>query len=236
MMSRHWGTSTPLAVGHRVFVTGQNHIMAYNAYNGVMLWVAELPGAGRRGTRAHSANFVAGDRSLFVTVGTTCLRLDQATGSTIGAFTVPEQARDSTAHRTRTPRAGSLEIDWPTQWLVAGPIPKGTKALPTKDLTAVPTSMTIGDTSYRLRSLPVIDGWLDLSFLYGGYGFDPLEPGEKPRTYPRGVPVWDDGASGRVAFAFAKLTCPRGQARPFSTAHESSSGATATALTAAPRS
>ncbi|MBD3240502.1 MAG: PQQ-binding-like beta-propeller repeat protein, partial [Chitinivibrionales bacterium] len=209
MMSRHWGTSTPLSVDGRMFVTGQNHIIAYNAYNGTPLWTVEVPGAGRKESRWRSANFVATDSSLFVVKGTTCLRIDQRSGATLAAYGMPDEARIETAAR-KSEMPASVSVAWPTEWMVAGPLPKGTTAPPAKRLATIPQSLTVDQKQYPLQPLSTVDGWLDLTCLYGGYGFEPLAAGEKPGKSPRGRALWDDEAAMRVAVAFAPISCPRG--------------------------
>jgi outer membrane protein assembly factor BamB len=86
MMDRHWRTSTPLSVGGRVFVTGQDCVICFDAYNGRELWSTKIPGAGRWSTRSAAANFVADDTSVYVAVGASCRRLDQASGKTISVY------------------------------------------------------------------------------------------------------------------------------------------------------
>jgi len=88
MMDRHWRTSTPLSVNGRVFVTGQNCVISFDAYNGRELWSSEIPGAGRAYTRSAAANFVADDSSVYIAVGASCRRLDQASGKTVSVYHV----------------------------------------------------------------------------------------------------------------------------------------------------
>jgi outer membrane protein assembly factor BamB len=89
MPSRHAGNSSPLAFGGRMFVEGENVIMAYDAYNGLLLWQREIPGALRVGLKTGPSNMAADDRSLFVAVHDTCLRLDAATGGTLKTYQAP---------------------------------------------------------------------------------------------------------------------------------------------------
>ena len=106
MMSRHWATSTPLSVNGRVFVTGQHHVIAFNAYNGLELWCREMQGVGRVGAMWTGANFVADDESVYVAMGSYCHRLDQATGKTLAVYNVPETLVQQPAAATRPPSAG----------------------------------------------------------------------------------------------------------------------------------
>ena len=86
MMDRHWRTSTPLSVSGRVFVTGQNCVVCFDAYNGREIWSSDIPGAGRHATRGAAGNFVADDSSVYVAVGASCRRLDQASGKTVSVY------------------------------------------------------------------------------------------------------------------------------------------------------
>jgi len=89
MPSRHASAAAPVAVGGRMFVQGENVVMAYDVYNGLKLWQREIAGAMRLGLKARSSNLAADDASLFVAVADRCLRLDAATGKTLETHKVP---------------------------------------------------------------------------------------------------------------------------------------------------
>jgi len=90
MPSRHSSSAAPLSVAGRMFVQGENVIMAYDAYNGTLLWQREIEGAMRlRIQSGRCSNLAATEDSLFVVVKGTCLRLDAATGKTVDAYTAP---------------------------------------------------------------------------------------------------------------------------------------------------
>jgi len=90
MMDRHFGTSTPLSVNGRVFLTGERHVIAYDAYNGRELWAHPLRGAGRMGAMWYCANIAADNDMVYVAAGAACHRIDQATGTLVAAHGVPE--------------------------------------------------------------------------------------------------------------------------------------------------
>ena len=93
MPSRHAAAAAPLAVGGRMFVQGEDVVMAYDAYNGLRLWEREIAGAMRLGVSWRGcSNLAANDDSLFVAVGDKCLRLDAATGETRMTYPVPVAA------------------------------------------------------------------------------------------------------------------------------------------------
>ena len=97
MPNRHASAASPLALGGRMFVQGENVIMAYDAYNGLLLWERNIPGAMRLRLKTGCSNFAANDNSLFVAIGDKCLRLDQATGKTLKTYQIPP-AKDKKRH------------------------------------------------------------------------------------------------------------------------------------------
>jgi len=94
MMDRT-GASPPLSVRGRVFVTGEHHVLAMDAYTGRELWCRRIEKAGRLGVRQTSSNFAADDNTLYLSIEDTCLRLDQATGKTLGVYQVPSELTDA---------------------------------------------------------------------------------------------------------------------------------------------
>lgn len=205
MMSRHWGTSTPLSVAGRVFVTGQHHVIAFDAYNGRELWARELEGAGRRGAVWLSGNFVADDDSVYVAVGSSCHRLDQRTGKTLAIYTIPDVLTEGPAVVPETP---AVDVQWPAVWQVLGPFPEDSPPLAEESLRTMPEQFIVGEQTYSPKPLEAVAGVLDFTYLYGGYGFQPLKPGEKPSPYPRGPGRWDRDSLDRFAYAFARINCP----------------------------
>ena len=206
MMSRHWGTSTPLSVNGRVFVTGQHHLLAFDAYNGRELWTRPISDVGRMGAIWRSANFVADDDSVYVTIGTSCHRLAQSNGKTLAVYNVPEKLVE--APEVATQHTRPVDVEWPRVWQVFGPFPKdGPFPEPgaTKD---IPEHLTVGETIYKGKPLPAVKGFLDFTNLYGGYGLTPLEPGEEPAPYPRPNQTRDNAMVGQTTFVFARIKCP----------------------------
>ncbi|MBI5775087.1 MAG: PQQ-binding-like beta-propeller repeat protein [Verrucomicrobia bacterium] len=97
MVNRHAGAVGPLSVNGRLFIQGDESVMAYDAYNGQFLWEVENPGALRTGLKgAHEpGNMAASDDSLFVVVGAECLHFDAATGKILRTYAIPESSADS---------------------------------------------------------------------------------------------------------------------------------------------
>ncbi|NUQ61968.1 MAG: PQQ-binding-like beta-propeller repeat protein [Pirellulales bacterium] len=99
MVNRHQRAAGPLAVGNRVFVQGQNVLMAYDIYNGRRLWQREIAGAYRPNASHDGGNLAANAGALFAAVGGKCLRLEPATGATQAEYALP-------AGENRNPRWG----------------------------------------------------------------------------------------------------------------------------------
>jgi len=204
MMSRHWGTTTPLSVNGRVFLTGQHHIICFDAYNGRELWATDLRDAGRKTTMWVSGNFVADDDSLYVATGSSCYRLDQRTGKTRAIYTVPEKLRLAPAVD-----GPGVDVQWPEVWRVVGPLPKQGAPLSEGTLAKVPAQVTVNGKTFEAKPLRAVGGVLDFTYLYGGFGHAPLKPGQEPGPYPRGTYSYDRAAEGQRAYAFATINCAR---------------------------
>lgn len=93
MVNRHDAAAAPLAVNGKLFIQGENIVMAYDSYNGSLLWKRTLPGAMRtRLKRTECSNLAASENSFFVAVGDKCLRLDAETGRTRATYNLPAAA------------------------------------------------------------------------------------------------------------------------------------------------
>lgn len=201
MMSRHFRTSTPLCAGGRVFITGQHDVIAIDAYTGRELWSRRIERVGRWGAISRGANVAADETSLYVAVGSNCYRLDQATGKSVAAYALPPGAKAA--------KPPPVDVVWPSAWQVFGPIPPKAAAPTPGSLARTPEKLTVGGKEYEPAKLATVNGTLDLTWLYGGYGLSPLEPGQAPGPYPRPGARRDNRASGRRAYAFATIDCPR---------------------------
>lgn len=91
MVNRHNGAVGPISVNGRLFIQGDTTVMAYDAYNGELLWEVANPGAIRDGLKGarEPGNMAATDDSLFVVVEEKCLQFDAATGRILHEFEVP---------------------------------------------------------------------------------------------------------------------------------------------------
>ncbi len=89
MVERHARAAGPLSINGRLFVQGENVVMAYDAYNGVLLWERNIPGAVRVRVDADGSNLAVSEHGLFVAVGSACFRLDPGTGETLSTYKAP---------------------------------------------------------------------------------------------------------------------------------------------------
>jgi len=96
MINRHDGAVGPVSANGRLFVEGDESVMAYDAYNGQFLWEIENPGALRTGVfnNYEPGNLTASDDSVFVVVGDSCLHIDAATGEVVRTYTVPNSTNE----------------------------------------------------------------------------------------------------------------------------------------------
>ena len=102
MLGRHLRAAAPLSYDGRMFVQGDNVIMAYNGYNGVQLWERKIEGAsyGSASSAHRGSNIAVGPHGLLVALAKTdqCLRLDLDTGETLSTYRLPP-APDKKARR-----------------------------------------------------------------------------------------------------------------------------------------
>jgi len=90
LVDRHLMGSPPVSTGGRVFMEGQHHVVAFDAYNGRELWSRPVREVGRKYSQYYSSSLVADDDSVYVVQHDKCLRMDQATGRTLFTYAIPE--------------------------------------------------------------------------------------------------------------------------------------------------
>ena len=98
MVDRHARAAGPLSHNGRLFIQGENVVMAYDAYNGSLLWEKAIPGAVRVRVDADGSSIAITEDSVFVAVKDECLRLDAATGETLRTYRLPP-AKDGQPRR-----------------------------------------------------------------------------------------------------------------------------------------
>jgi outer membrane protein assembly factor BamB len=91
MVNRHQGAVGPLVVDGRLFVQGTDHLMAYDAYNGLPLWKVKNLGAIRTGVFQNRTpgNLAASTDHVFHMVRGTVDQHDAATGKVMAQHKLP---------------------------------------------------------------------------------------------------------------------------------------------------
>jgi outer membrane protein assembly factor BamB len=90
MLDRHAKAQSPLSKDGRLFIQGEEVILAYDAYNGTRLWEKELPGAVRPRADVDGGNFSLNSTGLFVGAKDHCYKLDPGSGKTQKIFALPD--------------------------------------------------------------------------------------------------------------------------------------------------
>jgi outer membrane protein assembly factor BamB len=100
MVNRHEGAVGPLSINSRMFVQGENKVMAYDAYNGLLLWEYQNEQAIRTGVfnNVNPGNVAASDDALFMFDGDACHELDAVTGKLRRLHKLPAEI-DGTAYQ-----------------------------------------------------------------------------------------------------------------------------------------
>jgi outer membrane protein assembly factor BamB len=94
MVERHARPPAPVAGDGKMFVQGENVVMAYDAYNGNAIWQKEIPGAVRVRVDSDMGNLALADSGIYVAADDKCLRLDKATGETVKTYALPDSGSD----------------------------------------------------------------------------------------------------------------------------------------------
>lgn len=94
MINRHEAAGAPLSTNGRMFIQGTDRLMAYDAYNGNLLWELENPGAVRTGVfnNRETHNLAASDDVLYVAIEDECWAVDAATGAITTKYKTPQSA------------------------------------------------------------------------------------------------------------------------------------------------
>ncbi len=92
MPDRHDKNVGPLYKNGRLFVSGDNHVLAADAYNGTILWERDVPRSVRLAAFKNCGNMAATDDCLYIASGSECLAFDAQTGELRKTFSVPVTA------------------------------------------------------------------------------------------------------------------------------------------------
>jgi outer membrane protein assembly factor BamB len=90
MVERHAKAQSPVSMDGRLFIQGEELILAVDAYNGTPLWQRQIPGAVRPRVDVDGGNLALTEEALYVAAYDRCLRLDPATGATVRIYNLPE--------------------------------------------------------------------------------------------------------------------------------------------------
>lgn len=94
MMDRHHRTAAPLWAGGRLFIPGNNRVIAADAYNGTPLWDVAIPDSRRAGVYRDCSYMAATGQAVFVAAAAKCEHLDAASGKTLHSFAMPGSTPD----------------------------------------------------------------------------------------------------------------------------------------------
>jgi len=108
MIDRHHRAMPPLVKDGRLFVPAEDRVFAVDAYNGTLLWEAELPASTRLAAPKDSGFMAVADDLLYVADPKCCRALDVATGKETVRFPVPEALGAEASHWGYTAVVGDL--------------------------------------------------------------------------------------------------------------------------------
>jgi len=89
MVERHAKAQSPVAMDGRLFVQGEERILALDAYNGTPLWERRIPGAVRARVDVDGGNLALTKEALYVAAYDRCIRLAPATGESVRVYDLP---------------------------------------------------------------------------------------------------------------------------------------------------
>ena len=89
MVDRHEKNVGPLYKDGRLFVSGDNYVVAVDAYNGTVLWEHELPDSIRLGAFKNCGSMTATDDYLYVAAADRCVGFQVASGKKELTLAVP---------------------------------------------------------------------------------------------------------------------------------------------------
>lgn len=96
MVDRHHRNVAPLYKDGRIFVSGDNYVVAVDAYNGTILWEHDIPNSSRLIALKDCGNMVATSEYLYVAADKNCLGFDAQSGEQKLKFNIPSSP-DGTA-------------------------------------------------------------------------------------------------------------------------------------------
>ncbi|MEA3368687.1 MAG: PQQ-binding-like beta-propeller repeat protein, partial [Planctomycetota bacterium] len=89
IVSRHFREPAPLVIDGRCFIPGTDHLTAMDIYNGRTLWQRALPDLAHWPAAYRGPSLAVDHDAVYALQGLGCLRLDPATGRTLGEYKPP---------------------------------------------------------------------------------------------------------------------------------------------------
>jgi len=89
MIDRHHRNVSPLFKDGRLFVPGDCIVFAVDAYNGTILWEADIPNSRRLGVFLDSGSIAVDKQYLYVAAQDKCLGFNVRTGRRRLTYTMP---------------------------------------------------------------------------------------------------------------------------------------------------
>lgn len=94
MVDRHEKNVAPVYKDGRLFISGDNYVVALDAYNGTVLWEHDLPDSIRLGAFKHCGSMAATDDCLYIAAADRCVAFDVASGQRRLVLSIPESLAD----------------------------------------------------------------------------------------------------------------------------------------------
>ena len=98
MIDRHHRNTPPLFKDGRLFVPGDCVLFAVDAYNGTILWKAEIPNSRRLGVFLDSGSMAVDEQFLYVVAENKCYGFNVRTGHLGLTHTMPQLIKDEPRH------------------------------------------------------------------------------------------------------------------------------------------
>jgi len=89
MVDRHEKNVAPAYKDGRLFISGDNYVMAVDAYNGTVLWEHDLPDSIRLGAFKNCGSMAATDDRLYIASADACAAFDVASGERKPDLAIP---------------------------------------------------------------------------------------------------------------------------------------------------
>jgi outer membrane protein assembly factor BamB len=77
---------SPLAVNGKLFVQGNERVIAINVYNGTIFWEKDFPGLIRMNVARDCSNWAAGDKLIYMVINNKLLKVSQQTGDVVAVL------------------------------------------------------------------------------------------------------------------------------------------------------